>query len=306
MRYPQLIQGVSASMNHGQALNSLEYLELLFSVAGLWAITTRKQWRDFWALGALLAVHTLFIGISIPVLLLAGGRLSARLVYHTYFYGYWGAYAAESILGLAIIYCVFRLAMAPLRGLQNLGMLIFRWAAAISIAVALGSAFTPHQSGLKYMIAAISQLQRTQSILTLCLLLFVCIAIRPMGLSYGSRIFGVSLGLGMTATNDLVQSAMFPGRAQMSGTADLINGFVFCTAAFLWVAYFALPEPQRRLILLPTTSPFLRWNQISEALGDSPGFVAISGGIESFAPSEIEIMRRASSNVTPFPKTVGA
>ena len=46
------------------------------------------------------------------------------------------------------------------------------------------------------MVAVVSQLQRTQSILTLCLLLFVCFAIRPMGLSYSSRIFGVSLGLG--------------------------------------------------------------------------------------------------------------
>ena len=44
--------------------------------------------------------------------------------------------------------------------------------------------------------AFVSQMQRTQSILILCLLLFVCFAIRPMGLSYRSRIFGVSLGLG--------------------------------------------------------------------------------------------------------------
>ena len=50
-------------------------------------------------------------------------------------------------------------------------------------------------------------MQRTQSILTLCLLLFVCFAIRPMGLSYRSRIFGVSFGLGVMATTDMIQSA---------------------------------------------------------------------------------------------------
>ncbi len=289
-----------------QALSAVGYFEMLFSVAALWAITARKQWREHWALGSLLALHSFTGFICIPLIELAGNRLPRQVTYPIYFYTYWAGFALESILGLAVIYCVFRLAMAPLRGLQTLGMLIFRWAGAISMAVALGSAFTPHQSGIKYMIAAISQLQRTQSILTMCLLLFVCFAIRPMGLSYASRIFGVSLGLGITATNDLVQSALFPGKAQMTGTADLINGAIFCTAAFIWMAYFALPEPARRLILLPTTSPFLRWNQISEALGDSPGFVAISGGVESFAPTEIEIMRRASSNVTPFPKTVGA
>jgi hypothetical protein len=56
-----------------------------------------------------------------------------------------------------------------------------------------------------------------------------------------------------------------------------------------------LPEPKRRLITLPTTSPFLRWNQISEVLGDNPGVVAI-GGLppDMLAAAEIEVMRRAS------------
>jgi hypothetical protein len=67
-----------------------------------------------------------------------------------------------------------------------------------------------------------------------------------------------------------------------------------------WSAYFAFPEPKRRIITLPTTSPFLRWNQISMALGDDPGHVAI-GGIppELFAPAELEVMRRASAKMTP-------
>jgi hypothetical protein len=193
--------------------------------------------------------------------------------------------------------------MEPLKGLQTLGMLVFKWAAGISVAVALGSAFAPNMTGTKYLMAAISQLQRTQSILTLCLLLFVCFAIRPMGLSYSSRIFGVGLGLGMMATNDLVHSAWLGLYPSMGGIYNMINGVVICVILATWTAYFAIPEPKRRLIVLPTTSPFLRWNQISQALGDSPGFVAI-GGVppELFAPAELEVMRRASLKmVTPFP-----
>src|ERR1022692_3642489 len=182
-------------------------------------------------------------------------------------------------------------------------MLVFKWAAGISVAVALGSAVTPDTSATTYLMDALSQLQRTQSILTLCLLLFVTFAIRPMGLSYTSRIFGVSLGLGLMSTNDLVQSAWLALKPDMGGAYDLINGVVVCTILATWTAYFALPEPKRRIIVLPTTSPYLRWNQISQALGDSPGFVAI-GGVppELFAPAELEVMRRASLKmVTPFP-----
>ena len=64
---------------------------------------------------------------------------------------------------------------------------------------------------------------------------------------------------------------------------------------FIWTAYLATPEPRRRMIILPTTSPFLRWNQISLALGDEPGYVAL-GEItpDMFAPAEVEVMRRAA------------
>ena len=84
--------------------------------------------------------------------------------------------------------------MAPLKGLATLGILVFRWAAAISVAISIGMAIGPHVSGNRLLVAIVTQLQQTSSILTLCLLLFVCFAIRPMGLTYKSRIFGVSLG----------------------------------------------------------------------------------------------------------------
>jgi hypothetical protein len=288
-------------------LSLLGYLETTLCVAALCVLIARKQWRDYAALGSFLAVRAVSNG-TLTYLHYAWGHsfrsLSHQAVYNLYFYVYWITFAVESILALIIVYSVFRLAMAPLKGLQTLGMLVFKWAASISVAVSLGNAFAPHMTGTTYLMAAVSQLQRTQSILTLCLLLFVCFAIRPMGLSYSSRIFGVSLGLGFMATNDLVQSAWLAFKPQMHTLYDLINGVVICAMLATWTAYFAIPEPKRRIIVLPTTSPFLRWNQISQALGDSPGFVAV-GGVppELFAPAELEVMRRASLKmVTPFPQ----
>jgi len=113
----------------------------------------------------------------------------------------------------------------------------------------------------------------------------------------------------MMATANLVQSAWFAGNTSMAGAFEVVNGIVVAITMLTWAGYFALPEPKRRIIVLPTTSPFLRWNQISLALGDSPGHVAV-GGVppELFAPAELEVMRRASTSsaVTPFPKSIGA
>ena len=225
--------------------------------------------------------------------------LSDHHSYLIFFSLYWIGWGIEACLALGIIFSVYKLAMAPLKGLQGLGMMMFRWAAGISVAVALTIAFGPHVSTFDYFIRAITQLQQTQSVLTLCMLLFVCLAIHPMGLTYRSRIFGVSLGLGILAATDLVQSAWIANNpADMYSVCSMVRAMVSVCTLLLWSGYFAFPEPKRRMIVLPTTSPFLRWNQISQVLGDEPGFVALGEvGLDMFAPAEIEVMRRASSKM---------
>jgi hypothetical protein len=288
-------------------LASLGYLEPLLCGMLIFFMVRSKSARQFSYLVGLLTVRLSCSVICLPLLYLCGRKLSVHIAYPIYFYTYWICYALEAILSLMVIYSIFKLAMAPLKGLQTLGMLVFRWVAAISVAVAIGVAVTPHLTGIKFMVAMITQLQQTSSILTLCLLLFVCFAIRPMGLSFRSRIFGISLGLGVLATFNLVNSAWLAHYANMYSTISLINGLAIGLILLVWSAYFAFPEPKRRIITLPTTSPFLRWNQISMALGDDPGHVAI-GGIppELFAPAEIEVMRRASAKMTPALETQSA
>jgi hypothetical protein len=259
-----------------------------------------KAAGKFTYLVALLAVKVASSALCLGLILFGSRIFERHFAYQAYFYTYWMSYALEAILSLMVVYSIFKLAMAPLKGLQTLGMLVFRWVGAISIAVAFGVALTPHLTGIKFMVTMVTQLQQTSSILTLCLLLFVCFAIRPMGLSYRSRIFGVSFGLGFLATANLVQSAWMAHYSNMNSIFSIINGVAVCLTLCIWSAYFAFPEEKRRLIVLPTTSPFLRWNQISMALGDDPGYVAI-GGIapELFAPAELEVMRRASAKMTP-------
>lgn len=281
-------------------LNLLSYLEPLFCGIALAMLLRSKAAGKFRYLVALLSVKIASSALCLP-LLLFGSRLFGRNpTYQAYFYIYWVSYALEAILSLMVVYSVFRLAMEPLKGLQTLGMLVFRWVAAISIAVAIGVALSPHLSGVKFMVAMVTQLQQTSSILTLCLLLFVCFAIRPMGLSYRSRIFGVSFGLGFLATTDLVRAAWLSHNSNMASMVNVVDGIAICLTLCIWSAYFAFPEEKRRMIVLPTTSPFLRWNQISMALGDEPGYVAVGGvSPEIFAPAELEIMRRASAKMMP-------
>jgi hypothetical protein len=288
-------------------LSQVQYVEPILCGMLVYLLVRAKAVRQFAYLFTLLCVRIACSFICIPLLTFSGHGIERHVAYQIYFYVYWTSFALEAILSLLVIYSIFKLAMAPLKGLQTLGMLVFRWVAAISVAVAIGVAVSPHISGITFLIAMVTQLQQTSSILTLCLLLFVCFAIRPMGLSYNSRIFGVSLGLGILATISLVNAAWLTHSPSMYSTISLVNAVAVTLTLLMWSAYFAFPEPKRRIITLPTTSPFLRWNQISLALGDDPGHVAI-GGIppELFAPAELEVMRRASAKMTPAMETQSA
>jgi len=282
-------------------IDIVNYAEEFFCVIALMAMVYRKQLSSYRYLAALLASHILTGFILIPFLLMKGKQVTDHAFYRTYFYTFWTANTIETVLGLVVIYSIFRMAMAPLKGLQSLGTIVFRWVGCISLAVTFVAAFRPHYpTGSTYIFNFMMELRRTQSVLTLCLLLFVCFAITPLGLSYRSRMFGVLLGLGIQANIYLIISVFQPhGKQVLYSTFNLVCGIVTCLTFALWTVYFVLPEPKRRIITLPTTSPFLRWNQIAQVLGDEPGFVAI-GGIppELFAPAELEIMRRASLKMT--------
>src|SRR5215469_1089337 len=211
-------------------LSQFQYIEPILCGMLVYLLLRAKAVRQFTYLFALLCVRLTCSFMCIPLLAFSGRGIARHLAYPVYFYVYWTSYALEAILSLMVIYSIFKLAMAPLKGLQTLGMLVFRWVAAISVAVAIGVAVAPHLTGTQFVVAMVTQLQQTSSILTLCLLLFVCFAIRPMGLSYQSRIFGVSMGLGLLATANLVSAALIAHSPNMFTTLSLISGIAECFA----------------------------------------------------------------------------
>jgi len=205
-------------------------------------------------------------------------------------YGGMAAQGTAAVLLLLTVYSVFGKLMEPFPGLQRMGGLVFRWVGAIAVCLACMMVFGPHSSGATQLAVFSAQFQEGVAVLTLCMLLAVSLATRPLGLSVQSRLFGTLLGLGVLCTCSLVSSTWFSQAEAQSpyAPAYLIGAFGSLLAAATWSVYFARPEPVRRMITLPTTSPFFFWNRIAEALGDAPGEVAV-GGIspDMFAPAEL-------------------
>ena len=270
---------------------------------GILALMGRKRLlREFTLLAYLLGFQAVSGSISIALLFYRRQLgIPLTISYPVYFYSHWISLAADNILRILIIYSVFSLAMKPLQGLHEIGKVIFRWVAGVSIAVSVGIAagpnFTSHVDSALAFARVAGQVQQGISVLTLCLLLFVCFSTKPLGLTYRSRLFGVTLGLGIMAMTTLVQAAWLSVIATQTlySAVSLFGVLGTFAAVSVWATYFALPEPERKLILLPTTSPFFFWNRISEALGDAPGHVAIAGfRPEMLAPAEFQMLTAPS------------
>jgi|GEM_PF-333229 len=263
----------------------------LFITIGILAVMARKRLlREFCFLAAFLAVGCIEDCSSILLLFFRKSLgISSIRAYDIYFYSHWVISLVEYVLLLLVIYSVFRKAMKPLEGLHRAGKIIFRWVGGVSVILALLMALGPHTAGPSAMATLVSQIQQGSSVLTLCLLLFVCFSTRYLGLTYRSHIFGVSLGLGIYAAVSLVESAWTTGGAPtLYSPVFVFATLASCVTSLVWGGYFAMPEPERKMILLPTTSPFFLWNRISEALGDAPGFVAIAGfKPDMMAPAEL-------------------
>jgi hypothetical protein len=284
----------------------LEYTDILTVLlcgGVLVAMWSRRAVHDFALLTAFLATEVVHQLIQIPLIFFRRSTgIPIDVAYKIYFYSHIAVFCIQSLLIIGVIYSVFSLAMRPLVGLHKIGNVVFRWVAGVSVTLAVvfglgtrllvaGNTTTSQFSSL------LGQLQQGVNILTLCLLLFVCFSTRPLGLTYRSHIFGVSLGLGVFATVQLVQAAWFSTTEGHSlySPIYLFSQIGVCVAFATWGAYFAVPEPKRGMVLLPTTSPYFLWNRISEALGDQPGHVAVAGfKPEMLHPTELMVLTAQS------------
>lgn len=285
----------------------LEYvctLQVCISVAVLTTMFLRKTASIFPALAGYLAL-TAFCGfLTLPLFLFYKElHIPGLLAYKAYFYSFYASQVAGLSFIILIIYGVFSEAMRPFPGLQKVGKIVFRWVGVVSLVVACAlatgpQAFVKSTSAVVAFGNLISQLEQGVNVLILCLLIFVCFAIRPLGLTFRSHLFGVVLGLALISVVQLVQAAWVATTgAQSMYSPVYLFGMVGASAATaVWGIYFALPQPERRMILLPTTSPFFLWNRISEVLGDAPGHVAVAGFTpDMLAPGEIQMLTAATS-----------
>ena len=193
----------------------------------LWAALAVLFWRKglhrrFRAMSYYLALRA----ISTPVLMAVLYEESRpwgidHHVGQIYSFGFFATYLASTILLFFICIEVFRSALAAFPGIAKLAIVIFRWAAVVSMIVSLTSISYAHR-GI-FIIADISYgLMRSVSVLELCLLAFLCLSMNALRLTVRDLSFGIALGFGIMCSADFILSSWISRAASLTDPLQFV------------------------------------------------------------------------------------
>jgi hypothetical protein len=242
--------------------------------------------RRFPAMATYLALRV----VSAPVLtalLSVQSQPWGKSYYAAYFYIFWAVYVLSAILLFFVCMEVFRSALAPFPGLVRFGVVIFRWTALVSVIVSLSN-LSLSRFGLAKIPDISASLMRSVGILELCLLAFLCLSMNTLRLSVRDKAFGIALGFGLMASNDLIFSLLTSRMISLTAPLQFVYESVILGALGTWVAYCAIPEPVRKPIVMPVNSTIYRWNEIASALGHTGTQVAVQQPASSFFLTDVE------------------
>ena len=274
-----------------EALSILYAAEPLLMVVAMVALLRSREHRRFPALFAYVTVR-LTSSVILQFLMHAHRfiTVSEKAVYSCYFYTYWCSYVAGAIVVFLVIQELFQSSMDPFPGLKWLGTISFRWVACISFVATSAALLTPGGKGNKFVLSLLGQAMRCESVFILSLLLFLMLAAGKLGLSYRSRVFGISFGFGIMAGSDLVVSAAFLhfGENMLTSTVSVVTTSASLVTLAVWSAYFLLPEPARRATALNASSPLARWNEIATTFGHSTPPVPVAVPASDFFLQDVE------------------
>jgi hypothetical protein len=269
------------------AMNAGEFL--------LWGVLAYIFWSKglhhrFRAMGYYLTLRA----ISAPLLVLVlyeesqpWGQARRIILGKIYYFGFFATYLATAVLLFFICVEVFRSALAAFPGITKLAIVIFRWAAVVSVIVSLSSISYAH-IGL-HIVAEISYgLMHSVSVLELCLLAFLCLSMNALRLTVRDLSFGIALGFGVLSSGDFIVASWSSRISTYNDPVEFIYEALILATLAVWMIYSILPEPVRRPILMPANSTIYRWNEIASALGHTGTRVAVQQPANSFFLSDVE------------------
>jgi hypothetical protein len=209
-----------------------------------------------------------------------------------YDWSYWGVSFVGSALSFLVMYEVFVRLLRPYAAVIDLAKMLFKWAGAFLLLVALMGALAANGSQPDRIGAAVTMIDR--SLMQCGLLMLLVIFEKRLKVSWRSYAASITLGLGVTAAVSLLTSVV--GASDSSYNQTLFLAYQVITVGFFayWGVMLQRPEPQRKNVLdSPSRLVFQRWNEVlsSTPLAAHGGHLALAE-VDSFIPGVEKTVER--------------
>jgi hypothetical protein len=90
------------------------------------------------------------------------------------------------------------------------------------------------------------------------------------------------------SANDFIFATLISAQASLTAPLQLTHESVALVSILVWATYSALPQVNRRPVLMPVSSTIYRWNEIASALGHTGTQVAVQEPVNSFFLTDVE------------------
>ncbi len=270
------------------AMSAMSAVESVLWVALAVLFWNKGLHRRFPAMSSYLTLRAVSTPLLLFVLYGEGQSWGRELNFgKIYTLGFFGAYFASTLLLFFICIEIFRAALSAFPGISKLAIVIFRWAAVVSVIVSLTSVTYSHRGILLVMDISYSLMQSV-SVLELCLLTFLCLSMNALRLTVRDLSFGIAFGFGLMCGGDFILATCSSRLASFADPVQYLYELVVLVTLAVWTVYCILPEPVRKPVLMPASSTIYRWNEIASALGHTGTRVAVQQPANSFFLSDVE------------------
>lgn len=220
------------------------------------------------------------------------------VVYHfysdNYFYAYWTGNALSVLLSVTVIDEIWRCLFRGYEGIQSLGSILFRWACALMVLIALIGSLTFQQSGADRTVIVVLAVDRGMRQMQCGLFFLVLLLCRFFKNFWRDRIFGIALGFGSFAVIELILVTIlsrFGG--DHIGSVSLLKSIAYNVVMLVWIGY--LRQPNAVANPAYAAREFGNWNTalLPEPSGNSR---------EPFLTMVEQAVERVLSRTSPWPK----
>ena len=264
-------------------LGGVEWFLTTLAAVLFWRSGYPRQHR---AMGIYMALRAVTAPVMF-ILLWATQHFGTLIWYKAYFFTYWPLYLVSAFLLYFLAAGVFKAAMAPFKGLQKIGLVLFRWVAFTSGVISFSTYSFTHPE-MKALPDIAIRMMRSISILEICLLGFLCLCINALRLSLRGMTFGIAVGLGISAVNDFLEAAAASRFLPLTSNWQFVFESVTLVVLSIWIVYAVLPQPEQAPVVIPVNSAIYRWNEIASALGYTGTRVAVHQPTSGFFLTDVE------------------